>query len=369
MKDGTRVIHAGMPAPSQGAPFMPGPTFASVYYAAGEPGGSPFTYGRFHNPTWTHYETALGELEGGIALSFASGMAAVAAVFGVVLRPGDAVVIPSDSYYTMRMLANGFFRDVGVSVRAAPTADNAQQRHLEGAKLLWLESPSNPGLDVCDISALAAAAHDQGILVAVDNTTPTLLGQHPLELGADFSVASDTKALSGHGDLVLGHVTVKHRVWVEKLHAWRSQMGAIPGPMEVWLAHRSLATLDLRVTRQSANGLAAARFLSSRSDVAGVRYPGLPEDPAYTLATRQMRHVGPIVSFVAGTRARAESFLGACRLVHEATSFGGVRTTAERRARWGGDVVPEGFIRLSVGCEDAGDIVADLAQALDASRP
>jgi len=365
MESGTRVIRAGLPRPSQGASFLPGPAFASVYHAAGEPGDAPFTYGRFHNPTWTQYEQALSELEGGPALAFASGMAAVAAVFGVVLRPGDVVVVPSDSYYTMRQLVNGYFTEMGVSVKMAPTAGNAQEGRLNGAKLLWLESPSNPRLDVCDIPALIAAAHERGVLVAVDNTTATVLGQCPLASGADFSLASDTKALTGHADVLLGHVAVRDPGWIRKLHTWRSQVGAIPGPMEVWLAHRSLATLDLRLERQCANALTVATFLSERSDVVGVRYPGLPQDPAYAIASRQMQRFGPVVSFVLASRARAEAFLSAGQLVYEATSFGGVHTTAERRARWGGDAIPDGFIRLNIGCETAVDLLADLRQALD----
>ena len=177
MRIGTRVTRAGLPPATQGAPFLPGPTFAGPYHAAGDPASAPLTYGRFHNPTWTYFEQALSELEGGPAVTFASGMAAVAAVFGVVLRPGDVVVLPSDSYYTTRVVADGYFSPMGVQVRLAPTADNAQQQCLTGARLLWLESPSNPGLEVCDIAALVATAHDVGALVAVDNTTPSQSGE------------------------------------------------------------------------------------------------------------------------------------------------------------------------------------------------
>src|SRR5262245_56375424 len=362
---GTRVTRAGLPPATQGAPFLPGPTFAGPYHAAGDPASAPLTYGRFHNPTWTYYEQALSELEGGPAVSFASGMAAVAAVFGVVLRPGDVVVLPSDSYYTTRVMADGYFAPMGVQVRLAPTAGNAQQQYLTGAKLLWLESPSNPGLEVCDIAALVATAHDAGALVAVDNTTPTALGQQPLALGADFVVASDTKALTGHSDLILGHVSTREHTWADRLRTWRTQLGAIPGPMAVWLAHRSLATLDLRLTRQCHNALSLAMLLASRPDVHVVRYPGLPDDPAYSIAIRQMQRFGPVVSFVLADRQHAEAFLAACQLVYEATSFGGLHTTAERRARWGGDAIPEGFIRLSAGCEDTEDLLTDLTQALD----
>ena len=221
MRIGTRVTRAGLPPSMQGAPFLPGPTFAGTYHAAGDPGSAPLTYGRFHNPTWTAYEQALSELEGGPAVLFASGMAAVAAIFGVVLRPGEVVVLPADSYYTTRVLAEGYFTQMGAQVRLAPTVGNAQQQVLTGAKLLWLESPSNPGLEVCDIAALATAAHAMGALVAVDNTTPTVLGQQPLALGADFSMASDTKALTGHSDLILGHVATREQAWADRLRAWR----------------------------------------------------------------------------------------------------------------------------------------------------
>lgn len=368
MRIRTRVVRAGLASPTQGEPFLAGVTFAGTYHAAGDPSASPYTYGRYHNPTWTRFECALGELEGGIALSFASGMAAVAAVLGSALRPGDVLVMPSDSYYTSRLLADGFFAQMGVKVRKARTAGGALAQQLDGARLLWLETPSNPGLDVCDIRALAEAAHKVDALVAVDNTTATMLGQHPLELGADFSVASDTKGLTGHADLILGHVAVRDTAWADKLRSWRTQVGAVPGPMEVWLAHRSLATLEMRLNRQCHNAQIIAEFLASRLDVTGIRYPGLPEDPAHEVAARQMQFYGPVVSFVLADRARAEGFLSACELIIEATSFGGLHTTAERRARWGGDMIPEGFIRLSVGCEDDQDLVYDLAQALDCAK-
>lgn len=367
MRDATRVVRATLPAPSQSQPFLPGPTFAGTYHLSGDPASSPYTYGRYHNPTWTLYEQALGELEGGEVVAFASGMAAVSAVLGSVLRRGDILLMPSDGYYAARMLAEGYFAEMGVDVRTVPTAGNSQAEALNGVKLLWLESPSNPGLDVCDIATLAVAAHDQGGLVAVDNTTATVLGQCPLALGADFSVASDTKALTGHGDLVLGHVAARDPEWTQRLLSWRTQMGAIPGPMEVWLAHRSLATIHVRLERMCANAILIAEFLAGRPEVARLRYPGLPGDPAYEVASRQMSRYGSIVSFELVDRLAAERFLDACQLVLQATSFGAVYTTAERRARWGGDMVPEGFIRLSVGCEDPEDLVADLSQALVAA--
>ncbi len=224
-------------------------------------------------------------------------MAATSAIMGCLLGSGDVAVMPSDGYYAARVLAQGFFAQIGVTIRTAPTAGDAQGAHLAGAKLLWLESPSNPGLDVCDIAGLVEKAHAQGVLVVVDNTTATVLGQRPLALGADFSLASDTKALTGHGDLILGHVAVRDPDWARVLRNWRTRFGAIPGPMEVWLAHRSLSTLDVRLERMAANALIVARFLSGRPEVCRVRYPGFSEDPAHAVAARQMTRFGPVVGF------------------------------------------------------------------------
>ena len=364
MRDGTRVVRAGLPHVAQGAPFLPGPTFAVPYHLSGEPSTSDYSYGRYHNPTWTRFEQALGELEGGPTIVFSSGMAAITAVFGVTLRAGDILVMPSDGYYTARMLAEGYLTSHGIEVRLAPTMENAQRDLLDGSTLLWLETPSNPGLDVCDLAELIEVAHQRDVLVAVDNTTATVLGQQPLQFGADFSVSSDTKALTGHGDLLLGHVATRESSWRDRLQTFRTQQGSVPGPMEVWLAHRSLATLDVRLERQCKSALEIARFLATQQEIVLVRYPGLPQDPAYALASRQMKRFGPVVSFVLQGQAQAEHFLDSCRLVLQATSFGGVHTTAERRARWGGDAIPEGFIRLSVGCEDIQDLLEDIAQAL-----
>ncbi|MFC5719795.1 cystathionine gamma-lyase [Streptomyces gamaensis] len=371
--DGTRAVRAGLPEPRPGEPALPGPAFAAHYWLPGEADG-PYTYGREANPTWTALESALGELETpdgagrtARAVSFPSGMAAVCAVALSLLRPGDAAVLPSDGYQllpALRELLAGF----GVGVRTAPTRGDAQLALLdERVRLLWLESPCNPGLDVCDIRRLAEAAHRVGALVAVDNTLATPLGQRPLELGADFSVASGTKALTGHGDLLLGYVATLDAGLDAGVRSWRRLTGAIPGPMEAWLAHRSLATLQLRVDRQAATARALAAALRERPEVTGLRYPGLAGDPAHPVAVRQMRagRYGCVVSFVLPGREHAQRFLSALRLVDEATSFGGVRSTAERRARWGGDAVPEGFIRFSVGAEDAEDLVADVLAALD----
>ncbi|HEY1276324.1 MAG TPA: cystathionine gamma-lyase [Thermoleophilaceae bacterium] len=364
MGDGTEIVRAGLPEPDQGTPFLPGPVFAGPFHASGDPAESEYVYGRYGNPTWSGYETALGGLEGGRAVLFASGMAAAASIMFTQVRPGDAVVIPADCYMHVRGLARGHLEPRGVDVTYVPTAQIEPGALPDRLALLWMETPSNPGLEICDVAALASAAHERGAMVVVDNTFATPLGQRPLELGADFSMTSATKHLSGHGDLLLGYVCVADEERETALRTWRKEAGAIPGPFETWLAHRSLATLGLRLERGCANALALAELLAGRDDVTGVRYPGLPSDRAHELAARQMRSFGTVVSFDLGSRERAERFLTTARLVTEATSFGGVLTTAERRARWGGDDVPEGFIRLSAGCEDTEDLVADVEAAL-----
>lgn len=358
------ILRAGHKPTTEPGAFTAGPQFSATYATPGDPAQHALQYGRFHNPTWTAWEEALAVLEGGPAIAYASGMAAVSAVFGVTLKPGDVVVLPSDSYYTTRVLASSWLEGIGVQVRLAPTRHNAQASLLDGARLLWLETPTNPQLDVCDIHMLTAMAHEKGVLVAVDNTTATPYLQQPLALGADYVVSSDTKALTGHSDLVLGHVAATDVDRATSLRTWRTQHGAIPGPMEVWLAHRSLATLALRVTHQSSSALQLARFLTTQSAVEAVHYPGLSEHPGHGIAARQMQAFGSVVSFDLATRSRAERFFRSLTLVREATSFGGVHSTAERRARWGGDAISEGFIRFSVGCEAIDDILNDVGAAL-----
>ncbi|MFD7438081.1 cystathionine gamma-lyase [Streptomyces sp. NPDC059861] len=368
--EGTRAVRAGLPEPVKHEPTLPGPVFAAHFHLPGDPTGG-YAYGRDENPTWTHLERAIGELEApgqdaAEALVFASGMAAISSVLFSQLRAGDAVVLPSDGYQVLPLVRQQL-EAFGIEVRTAPTGGDAQLGVLDGAKLLWIETPSNPGLDVCDVRRLADAAHERGALVAVDNTLATPLGQRPLELGADFSVASGTKQLTGHGDILLGYVVGRDAEAMAAVRRWRKIVGAIPGPMEAWLAHRSIATLQMRVDRQNAGALKVAQALRDWPEELGVRYPGLMSDPSYKIASEQMHRYGCVVSFTLPTRARADRFLDSLRLVDDATSFGGVRSTAERRGRWGGDAVPEGFIRLSVGAEDPADLVADVLRALDES--
>jgi cystathionine gamma-lyase len=321
-------------------------------------------YGRADNPTWRALEAAIGDLDGGECVLFASGMAAIAAVLRLGAARGD-LVLPSDGYYQARALAPAELGPLGVTVREVPTT--GEWPALDGAGLVLAETPSNPGLDVCDIAAAAGAAHAAGALLAVDNTTATPLGQSPLALGADLAVASDTKALSGHGDVVLGHVSTRDPDLAAALRTARSRGGATPGPFEAWLAHRGLGTLDLRLARQATNAAALVDLLLAHPAASDVRWPGHPDDPAHEVASRQMRRWNGVLRFTLPSIDAVGRFLAASRLTASATSFGGLQSTADRRERWG-DAVAPGLLRYSAGCEDTDDLVADVRQALDATR-
>jgi cystathionine gamma-lyase len=338
-------VHAGLPKPAQGEPILPGPVLAAPYHLRGDPHSTPYGYGRDANPTWTALERAIGALDGGRTVVFSSGMAAVSAVVLPRLEPGDVLVACGDGYPGIRQIADNDLRPKGIEVRMVPTETEAIVAAAEGAKLVWLENPSNPKLDTCDLAAVRAATSG---LLAVDNTVATPLAFQPLGHGADFAMTSGTKALTGHSDVLLGAVSVRDPALVQELIDWRIRTGAILGPFEAWLAHRSLATLGLRLERQQANARALVEALEGR--VTHLRWPG----------------VGPMISLALPTAEDAQAFLDACELVSEATSFGGVHSTAERRARWGTDDVPEGFIRFSCGIEDTDDLVADVLQALPA---
>lgn len=358
--DGTRCVQGGHPEPAGGAPFLPGPVFAAPYHL-GEAGDD--FYGRAGNPTWRALESAIGELDGGDCVVLPSGMAAISTVLRVLLDPADALVLPSDGYYATRKLVHDEFSGQSLDVREVPTPGPWPDGVFDGVRLVLLETPSNPGLDVCDIAELARRAHDAGALLAVDNTTATPLGQRPLELGADLTLASDTKALCGHSDLLLGHVSARDPELSARIRRARELSGAIPGPFETWLAHRSMGTLDLRLARQAENAAALVEQLGTHPHVSRVRWPGLPDDPSHDLARRQMRRWGGVFGFELADAAAVESMVGNSKILAAATSFGGLHSTVDRRAQWG-DQVPAGFVRFSAGCEDTTDLVEDVLQAL-----
>jgi cystathionine gamma-lyase len=349
-----------MPRP-QGQPLSAPIVPAATYALAGDPAGVPFVYGRNANPTWSALEVEYQALGGAPCVAFASGMAACAAVVDALLPRGGRIVAPSDAYYTLRTLLAARGADARLIASTDPLAfaDAAA-----GAALVWVETPTNPGLDVVDLGATADACRRAGALLVVDNTLATAAGQEPFAFGADVVVVSATKATAGHHDAVIGLAAARDAGVADKLRAARTVGGAIPGVLEAWLCLRGLKTLDLRLARASASALIVARELG---EGLGVRYPGLPSHPQHALAARQMKRFGPVLTFDLGTQARAEAFCAALQHVVEATSFGGAETTLERRARWGGDAVSPGLIRMSVGLEDPSVVLDDLRRALVAA--
>ncbi|WP_018351028.1 cystathionine gamma-lyase [Longispora albida] len=359
--DGTRTVHAGLPEPVPGQPFMPGPQFAAPFAISPQGPGDGDSYGRAGNATLRALESAIGGLEGAPGcVVFSSGMAAVTGLLLSVLRPGDKVVVPADGYYLTRLFALKELAEFGIEVAAVPTEGPYD---FTGVRLALLETPANPGLEVCDIAALSAQAHAAGALIAVDNTTATPLGQQPLVLGADFAVASGTKALTGHSDILLGYVAASSVDGLEAVRAWRTRTGALPGPFEAWLAHRSLGTLDLRLARQASNAGAAYELLRSSAAVRRAVWPGA--DPE---AMKQLRRPPGVLVVEFADEETAVRFLSGCELIRPATSFGGLHSTADRRAQWPGETAVPGLVRLSCGCEDPADLLADLQRGLQAAE-
>ncbi len=337
-------------------------TLSSTFHA-----GGPYGYARHDNPVWIAFEEVVGDLEGGHAVAYASGMAAVTAILATV--PAGGVVVAPESAYSGTLGQLQRLHTAGrTGVRLIDGTDtNAVAAAVGGATLLWIESPTNPMLGVADLPAVIAAAHASGAMVAVDNTFATPLGQQPLRLGADLVVHSATKYLSGHSDVLLGVAVAADEALAERLREGRELDGNIPGPLETWLALRGLRTLHLRVERSAANALELARRLSQHPSVERVRYPGLPDDPGHARAAAQMTTFGSIVSIeLAGGATAAEAACAASRLWVHATSLGGVESSWERRRRWPAEphVVPESLIRLSVGIEDVEDLWTDLDAAL-----
>ncbi|MGB7261044.1 MAG: cystathionine gamma-lyase [Albidovulum sp.] len=356
------LLHLRGAGLAKGDPVPMPLTMASMYHLPGDPAGVA-QYGRVDNATWAGFEHALAHLEGAPCLAFPSGMAAISAVFFGLLKAGDRLLLPSDGYYATRALAARFLCPLGIVIEERPTTEFASGG-FEGFALVFVETPSNPGLDLIDIAEVSERVRAAGGICAVDNTTMTPLGQNPLDLGADIVISADTKAVNGHSDLLFGHVASRNTDVMTALKEWRKLSGAIPGPFEAWLAHRGLETLEVRFDRMCTTaGIIAARLFDHPA-VQKVRYPGLPTDPGHALAAQQMRRFGFLIGFTLASEAVAEEVIAACQYLRPATSFGGVHSSAERRARWG-DAVPPGFVRLSVGCEPAEALWADLKAALD----
>ena len=409
----TLVVETGRPQRTDGAAVNPPIDLSSTFVGAGDISASPYAYARFDTPAWTPFEEALGQLEHASlpGLVFGSGLAAISAVISLV-PAGGTLIIPTHSYQgalasaeqiagrqnfdlvtvdisdteaviaaldraghatTGQAATDGTAASAGDTdgaVASAGDTDRTAASASAGAAgspgMLWIESPTNPMLEVADVPALTAAAKDRGFLVCVDNTFATPLLQTPLDLGVDIVVHSVTKYLAGHSDVVLGAVITGNTELREELHTERSMRGGIAGPFEVWLALRGLRTLAVRLDRAQANAQAIAERLAMHPAVVETRYPGLPDDPGHARAAAQMNGFGAIISFTVESADKATAIAEAVRLWTPATSLGGVESLIERRRRHPAEpaTVPEGLIRLSVGIENLEDLWADLEAAL-----
>ena len=357
----TLAIVAGR-APTPGGPFNVPPTFASTYRDGGD-----LDYGRWGNPTWSAFEETLGELEGGYCVSFASGLAAVSALLASVPL-GTTVVFPSNGYNGTRGLLERLEKEGRLSTRAVDVVDTEEVLNaIEGADLVWLESPTNPLLGIADLPTILRAARDTGVTSVVDNTFATPMLQQPLALGANAVVHSATKYIGGHSDLLMGAVIVDEESRRDELVEWRTIQGAIPGVMEAYLALRGLRTLPVRFARQQRTAAELAERLDDHRHVVRVRYPGLSSDPGFERASSQMGGFGAMLSFEVRDALSADQVIESLQLVVGGTSLGGVESTIDRRGRWAGEEhLPGGLLRLSVGLEHPVDLWADLDEALGA---
>ena len=342
----TSAITAGRPEVAPDASLNPPIVFSSTYHA-----GGPVGYGRYGNESWSALESAISELEGGQTLSFSSGMAAISAVFSIL--PIGAPVVASNQGYSGTMgLLNQHHASGRLEVRFVDITNTEEViGAMKGAALLWLESPTNPCLDIADLASLISAAKKQNIGVGVDNTFATPLVQKPLSMGADIVMHSVTKFLAGHSDVVLGSLSTTDAALFKRLEESRRFNGAIPGPFEAWLALRGIRTFPVRFRAAEANAKTLVTRLQNHAKITKVRYPGF----------------GAVISFeIDGNAEKAEKVCESSRLIAHATSLGGVESLWERRRRWAleSPSVPEQLIRLSVGCEHVDDIWQDIEQAL-----
>lgn len=342
----TSAITAGRPEAAPDASLNPPLIFSSTYHA-----GGPVGYGRYGNESWSALEAAISELEGGQTLSFSSGMAAISAVFSIL--PIGAPVVASNQGYSGTMgLLNQHHASGRLEVRFVDiTKTDEVIGAMKGAALVWLESPTNPCLDLADLPQLIAAAKKLTVGVGVDNTFATPLVQQPLSMGADIVMHSVTKFLAGHSDVVLGSLSTTDTALFKRLDEARRFNGSIPGPFEAWLALRGIRTFPIRFRAAEKNAQQLLARLEAHPKITKVRYPGF----------------GAVISFeVDGSAEQAEKVCESSRLITHATSLGGIESLWERRRRWAleSPSVPEQLIRLSVGCEHVDDIWQDIEQAL-----
>jgi cystathionine gamma-synthase len=370
----TRAIRVGQdPDPTTGAVITPiYQTSTYVQEAVGEHKG--YDYSRVSNPTRVALEQALASLEGGAhGLAYASGLAATTTVMHLV-DPGDRVVLIGDVYGGVYRMTSQVYEPKGYRFTyvAAEEFDESLPSHLdEDVKLVWIESPSNPLLNIVDIRRAADAAHAVGARLVVDNTFATPYLQQPLSLGADLVLHSTTKYLGGHSDVIGGFVGTSDDGLAERLRFLQKSLGAVPGPMDCWLVLRGIKTLAVRMRQHCENARAVAAFLESHPAVERVLYPGLPSHPGHEVARRQMRDYGGMVSFLAASEAEAVALVARTKVFLLAESLGGVESLIEHPARMthastadAPFAAPPNLVRLSVGIEAVGDLLADLEAAL-----
>ncbi|MFY9559101.1 MAG: PLP-dependent aspartate aminotransferase family protein [Terriglobales bacterium] len=374
----TKAIHVGQePDPATGAVSVP--IYATSTYVQEEIGKHKgYEYARVSNPTRDRLETNLAALEGGTAAKvFASGMAAINAIV-TMLKAGDHVVAGHNLYGGTPRLFNQVFANFGMAFAYVDTSDvkNVERALQKNTRLVYLETPTNPLMELCDIRAISDLAHQRGIEVVVDNTFMSPYFQQPIELGADMVVHSTTKFLNGHSDGLGGVVVCTKPEQNEKLAFLQKAAGAILSPFECWLILRGVKTLAVRMLQHDCNGRRVAEFLSKHEKVSKVFYPGLPDHPQYELAKRQMSGFGAMIAFETGSLANANKMLRKVRVCSLGESLGGVETLISHPATMTHAAVGEegrrkigitdGMVRISVGIEDVEDIVADLDQALAA---
>ncbi|WP_432926285.1 cystathionine gamma-synthase [Microbispora sp. CA-135349] len=372
----TLAIHAGQEADPHTGAVVP-PIYAVSTYKQDGVGGlrAGYEYSRSANPTRTALEEALAAVEGGArGLAFASGLAAEDTLLRTVCKPGDHVVIPDDAYGGTYRLFSRVLQEWGVSFDPVPLGDLDAVRAAvrPETKAVWVETPTNPLLNVADIAALADVAHDRGAVLVVDNTFASPYLQQPLSLGADVVVHSTTKYVGGHSDVVGGALVTRSADLGERLAYHQNAMGAVAGPFDAWLTLRGLKTLGVRMDRHCDNAERVVDLLLSHPKVVQVLYPGLPEHPGHEVAAKQMRRFGGMVSFrVEGGEEAAVEICNRAKLFTLGESLGGVESLIEHPGRMthasaaGSPLeVPADLVRLSVGIETVDDLLADLSEAL-----
>ena len=362
----SKVVAAGRPAKQPDGALNPPIALNSTFHE-----GGPVGYGRYGNETWSALEEAISVLEGGKTLLFSSGMAAISAVFSL-LPEGAVIVAANNGYQGTTTLLKKLNESEKLKVRFINLANTDECiAAIPGAQMLYLESPLNPLLEVVDLPKIIAAGKAAGCGVAVDNTLATPLLQNPLALGADISIHSVTKYLSGHSDLILGSLTTNDQALYGRLEQSRRYGGAIAGPFEAWIALRGLRTFAIRMQRSQENAMELANRLSKDSRISKVRYPGLATDSSHGLAKSFMKGFGAMISFdVKASVEQVDLMCNSSKLITNATSLGGVESIWERRRRWATEsaTVPENLIRFSVGIENIDDLWADIQQALNAAK-